>query len=32
MSKYLTLIAAAGVLLAVAPAAAQQAEYPNRPI
>ncbi len=32
MSKYLTLIAAAGLLLAVAPAAAQQAEYPNRPI
>jgi tripartite-type tricarboxylate transporter receptor subunit TctC len=32
MSKYLTLIAAAGVLLTVAPAAAQQAEYPNRPI
>ncbi len=32
MSKYLTLIATAGVLLAVAPAAAQQAEYPNRPI
>jgi tripartite-type tricarboxylate transporter receptor subunit TctC len=32
MSKYLTLIAATGVLLAVAPAAAQQAEYPNRPI
>jgi tripartite-type tricarboxylate transporter receptor subunit TctC len=31
MSKYLTLIAA-GVLLALAPAAAQQAEYPNRPI
>ena len=32
MSRYLTLIAAAGVLLTVAPAAAQQAEYPNRPI
>src|SRR5258708_15292234 len=32
MSKYLTLIAAAGVLLAAAPAAAQQAEYPNPPI
>ncbi len=32
MSKYLTLIAAAGVLLTVAPAAAQQAVYPNRPI
>ncbi len=32
MSKYLTLIAAAAVLLAVAPARAQQAQYPNRPI
>src|SRR5262252_785438 len=32
MSKYLALMAAAGVLLAMAPAAAQQAEYPNRPI
>jgi len=32
MSKYLALIAAAGVLLAVAPVAAQQAEYPSRPI
>jgi tripartite-type tricarboxylate transporter receptor subunit TctC len=32
MSKYLTLIAAAGVLLAMLPAEAQQAEYPNRPI
>jgi tripartite-type tricarboxylate transporter receptor subunit TctC len=31
MSKYLTLIAAC-VLLAVLPATAQQAEYPNRPI
>src|SRR5215831_9912528 len=32
MSKYLALTAAAGVLLAATPAAAQQAEYPNRPI
>jgi len=32
MLKYLTLIAAAGVLLAAAPATAQQADYPNRPI
>src|SRR5260370_36006396 len=32
MSKYLTLIAAAAVLLAMAPARAQQAQYPNRPI
>src|SRR5262252_3864310 len=32
MLKYLTLIAAAGVLLTVAPATAQQADYPNRPI
>jgi tripartite-type tricarboxylate transporter receptor subunit TctC len=32
MLKYLTLIAAAGALLAVLPATAQQAEYPNRPI
>ncbi len=32
MSKYLTLIAAAGVLLAVLPTTAQQAEYPSRPI
>src|SRR6266446_2251897 len=32
MSKYLTVMAAAGVLLAMAPAAAQQAEYPSRPI
>ena len=31
MSKYLTLIAAC-ILLAVLPATAQQAEYPNRPI
>ena len=32
MWKYLTLIAAAGALLVVLPATAQQAEYPNRPI
>jgi len=32
ISKYRTLIAATGVLLAVAPAAAQQVNYPNRPI
>src|SRR5215510_3775769 len=32
MSKYLTLIAAAAVLLAMPPAKAQQADYPNRPI
>src|SRR5215468_10801359 len=32
MSKYLTLIAAAGALLTVAPVAAQQPEYPRRPI
>jgi len=32
MSKYLALTAAAGVLLAATPAAAQQAEYPSRPI
>jgi len=32
MLKYLTLIAAAGILLAAAPATAQQADYPNRPI
>jgi len=32
MSKYLALIAAAGTWLAVAPAAAQQADYPIRPI
>ena len=32
MTKYLTLIAAAGALLAVAPAGAQQGDYPNRPI
>jgi len=32
MLKYLALIAAAGVWLAAAPATAQQADYPNRPI
>jgi tripartite-type tricarboxylate transporter receptor subunit TctC len=32
MSRYLALIAAAGALLAVLPAVAQQAEYPTRPI
>jgi tripartite-type tricarboxylate transporter receptor subunit TctC len=32
MSKYFALIAASGVLLAAAPAAAQQAAYPSRPI
>jgi tripartite-type tricarboxylate transporter receptor subunit TctC len=32
MSKYLILLAASGMLLAAAPAAPQQAEYPNRPI
>src|SRR5215471_12184187 len=32
MSRYLALIAAAGALLAVLPATAQQAEYPSRPI
>jgi tripartite-type tricarboxylate transporter receptor subunit TctC len=32
MSRYLTLIAAAGVLLAMPPARSQQADYPNRPI
>jgi len=32
MSKYLVLIAAAGALLAVLPATAQQGEYPTRPI
>jgi tripartite-type tricarboxylate transporter receptor subunit TctC len=32
MSKYLTLIAVAGVLLSLSPARSQQADYPNRPI
>jgi tripartite-type tricarboxylate transporter receptor subunit TctC len=32
MSKYLMLMAASGMLLAAAPAASQQAEYPTRPI
>jgi tripartite-type tricarboxylate transporter receptor subunit TctC len=32
MSRYLALIAAAGALLVVLPATAQQAEYPSRPI
>jgi tripartite-type tricarboxylate transporter receptor subunit TctC len=32
MSKWLTLIAAAGALFAALPASAQQADYPNRPI
>jgi tripartite-type tricarboxylate transporter receptor subunit TctC len=32
MSKFLMLIAAAGLLLAGLPAQSQQAEYPNRPI
>src|SRR5215471_6309975 len=32
MSKYLTLIAAAGMLFAAPPAKSQQADYPNRPI
>ena len=32
MSKYLALIAAASVLLAMPPARSQQADYPNRPI
>src|ERR1700731_1612659 len=32
MSKYLTLIAMAGVLLALSPANSQKADYPNRPI
>jgi len=32
MAKYLTLMAAAGALLAALPAAAQPAEYPSRPI
>jgi len=32
MAKYLTLIAAAGALLATLPASAQQRDYPTRPI
>ena len=32
MSKYLTLIAAAGALLVALPATAQQSDYPSRPI
>jgi tripartite-type tricarboxylate transporter receptor subunit TctC len=32
MSKYLTLIVAAGALLAASPAKSQQVDYPNRPI
>jgi tripartite-type tricarboxylate transporter receptor subunit TctC len=32
MPKYLTLIAAAGALLAAVPASAQQPDYPSRPI
>src|SRR5258707_2754658 len=32
MSKYLTLIAVAGVLRALSPARSKQADYPNRPI
>jgi tripartite-type tricarboxylate transporter receptor subunit TctC len=32
MSKYLMLMAVSGLLLAAAPAASQQADYPNRPI
>ena len=32
MPKYLTLIAAAGALLAALPASAQQPDYPSRPI